>query len=596
LFSLVLLANLLFSQVLSASSSDISSNELKTFAYSREWLSLYHYQYSFGKWKSSASEENFFFSKLGSESPLQELKSALAAFKTDESFGHIKLKAQCAFPARFLRIQNRWPKLFAKQRKCPELAAWKEQINLHSLSLLYAGPYPNNPASMFGHTLLRLKRKKGNWLLDYTISFLANVNPADGPISYTFNGIFGGYTGFYHIDPYYINAAQYNNAESREIWEYDLNLTPEEIKFFINHLWEVSLNTGYPYYFLNKNCSYYLLTLLEAVDKRFSVLEGSLLLHPIETIKALKTKKKISYRSSLEKQLRFKINKMEAVEREHFKRSLGGNSKIKNITDPLVLDALIDHMKGLNYSKKAQLSRKDQVFFDEVHERRASVKSSTNYPQLTSKVNPKAIHAPSKLELHKQLGSRDHSVLSYTWGYHSLNDNEEGLTRWSYIDYLKFSIDYSKKNLRLYEVKVLDIMSLSSFSFVLPKLSWRIKASLNRNCLNCHDSLSLQTVGGAGISQHYDRFVLWQFLNFEMNRSSDHTKLFASIELGSKVSIKKHQLSIFAQYYPSDKRGNIVIPLQYNYYLAKNFSLLLDQRYQSRENEMRSSIGIKKHF
>ena len=63
--------------------------------------------------------------------------------------------------------------------------------------------------------------------------------------------------------PYYEKVKEYNDFENRDLWEYQLNLSPEEITQGLKHLWEIK-RVNFPYYFLSSNCSYQLLGLLEA--------------------------------------------------------------------------------------------------------------------------------------------------------------------------------------------------------------------------------------------------------------------------------------------------------------------------------------------
>jgi hypothetical protein len=117
---------------------------------------------------------------------------------------------------------------------------------------------------MYGHTFLRLGRKNygsDEPLLDYTANFAAQTNTKNG-LLFAIKGLAGGYPGAFSTHPYYIKVQQYNNLESRDLWEYKLNFTQEEIDRLLNHLWELG-PTWMSYYFLNKNCSYQLLPVLE---------------------------------------------------------------------------------------------------------------------------------------------------------------------------------------------------------------------------------------------------------------------------------------------------------------------------------------------
>ena len=81
---------------------------------------------------------------------------------------------------------------------------------------------------------------------------------------------------------------KYNHEESRDLWEYHLNLPPEEIPRLLEHLWELN-QVRFDYYYLDENCSYRLLELLAvlrpnvdwATDLRFAEL-------PIDTISKVK--------------------------------------------------------------------------------------------------------------------------------------------------------------------------------------------------------------------------------------------------------------------------------------------------------------------
>ena len=111
---------------------------------------------------------------------------------------------------------------------------------------------------MYGHTFLRMD--KG--LTSYSVNFAAETNQTMGA-GYAMKGLSGAYPGKFTTIPYYMKIQEYNNLESRDLWEYQLNLSSAEIRSLVLHLWE--LGPAYmKYYFLTKNCSYQLLPLMEA--------------------------------------------------------------------------------------------------------------------------------------------------------------------------------------------------------------------------------------------------------------------------------------------------------------------------------------------
>jgi hypothetical protein len=51
---------------------------------------------------------------------------------------------------------------------------------------------------------------------------------------------------------------EYIHSESRDLWEYSLDLQKDDIKKLLDHLWELLWMSEFDYYFLDENCSYHL--------------------------------------------------------------------------------------------------------------------------------------------------------------------------------------------------------------------------------------------------------------------------------------------------------------------------------------------------
>ena len=69
--------------------------------------------------------------------------------------------------------------------------------------MVFASAHMSAPASMFGHTFLRVDSAYESPLLSYAVNYAATINRSDGGIAYAFKGIFGFYPGYYSILPYY---------------------------------------------------------------------------------------------------------------------------------------------------------------------------------------------------------------------------------------------------------------------------------------------------------------------------------------------------------------------------------------------------------
>ncbi|MCP4605063.1 MAG: DUF4105 domain-containing protein, partial [Proteobacteria bacterium] len=196
------------------------------------------------------------------------LRATLTAFFKPLLADSEQEHAQCLFPARFawLHEQLNFQTEKMPSPECQRYKGWIREIDAGSVTLVFPNYYISAPASMFGHTLLRINASQQDRpaLLSYAVNYAALVDhEKTGPLEYGFKGVFGGFMGVFTIAPYYLSANSYNDMELRDIWEYDLNFKPEEIERMMRHLWELK-RIYFDYYFFRENCSYHLLSLLEA--------------------------------------------------------------------------------------------------------------------------------------------------------------------------------------------------------------------------------------------------------------------------------------------------------------------------------------------
>ena len=97
-----------------------------------------------------------------------------------EPRGEIATKAQCAFIARYHRLQEQlnWNPTFFTQQPCNKFDAWFSELNPQGITLIFPSAYKNTPASIFGHSSLRIDQKgqtEQTRILAYTINYAAEV-------------------------------------------------------------------------------------------------------------------------------------------------------------------------------------------------------------------------------------------------------------------------------------------------------------------------------------------------------------------------------------------------------------------------------------
>ncbi|MCI5142027.1 MAG: DUF4105 domain-containing protein [Candidatus Electrothrix sp. ATG1] len=103
---------------------------------------------------------------------------------------------------------------------------------------------------------------------------------------YIVNGIAGGYQAGFSDRYFYTQDLVYSRTEFRDIWDYELQLSNEQKKFLIYHLWEI-LGKKFTYYFFDKNCSFRLAELLELILEEPLLENARIWYAPVETFHRL---------------------------------------------------------------------------------------------------------------------------------------------------------------------------------------------------------------------------------------------------------------------------------------------------------------------
>ncbi len=336
------------------------SRELKLSG-GRKWRRLLHYRASGRGWRSEADGARFFLSPAGRSDPQAELEATLSAFfeppPTDAKAQH----PQCRFPARYAWLKDRlgFDPARLPEHPCPEFTAWRNAIGAKAVSLVFADAFLGNPSSMYGHTFLRFERQSSgadDALLDYTLNFEATPDTRNA-LLYTLRGVYGAFRGEYSLTPFYMKTQEYSNLDCRDLWDYRLNLTQEQIDFLLRHAWEMG-STYFNYYFFTKNCSYQLLTLLEAADDALDVSARFLFsVIPADTVRVLLARpgqgEMVRYRPSFVTEMKARRARLSKGERASAFRlgrkadaaGLGALQSLPSRRQALVLDSAHDYLR-----------------------------------------------------------------------------------------------------------------------------------------------------------------------------------------------------------------------------------------------------------
>lgn len=509
----------------------------------REWHLLLHYKPNLlGGVTSEADDPGFFLSPDGKTDPQAELDATLKQFFSDDPVGRSKQPAQCAFVARYHWLKE---KLAFDDRRLPPLRCerfdnWFQEMNAQSLTMIFPSSFMNNPASMFGHTFLRVDQKgqtEQTRILAYTINYAADAPPDPG-FSYAINGLFGGYKGFFSTIPYYLKVQEYRDIENRDIWEYRLNLTDEQIRRLLMHAWELG-NAYFDYFFLKENCSYHILSLLEYANPAWHLTDRFLLFAiPADTIRALVEQPdlvgEIAYRPSRSTQIRRKRETLSDEEIRWFRRIIVDVSVVKSepfASLPLarrafVLDLASDYFRYRRVTDEARAESYKDANRSILLARSELRIRSEDFHVEPYVVSPEQGHETSRAGL--GLGWRKGQLfqdLTVRAAYHDLLDPDKGYSPDSQIEIVSVSLrHYQPHNqTRLEKLTLANIVSLAPLDRDFKAPSWKVSAgweTVNRpGCGYCGNMNINGGLGGAIESQLWRRVVAFAFAEVDANWS-----------------------------------------------------------------------------
>ena len=590
----------------------------KALAEQREWHLLLHYRKGlFGGYESEQDDPRFFMSPKGKTDPAAELSATLAQFFSDELVGRSQQPAQCAFVARYHWLkeqlqfdQNRLPPLV-----CERFNHWYEDFEVDSISLIFPSSFLNNPASMFGHTLFRVDQKgqtEQTRILAYTINYAADVPPNSG-LLYPIRGIFGSYRGYFSTIPYYLKVQQYRDIENRDIWEYRLNLTEDQLRRFLMHTWELG-NAYFDYFYFKENCSYHLLALLDYADPSLHLTDEFMFWTvPADTVRLIVSKPGLvshsTYRPSRSTVIKRKREFLPASERDLAHRvtqNIGELASPAFIQLPagkqaFVLDLASDYLRY-----QIETTRKDPK--PELKERNRAVltaRSQLHIPSEEFTVRPFA----KQPELgHKMLqasiggGWRNNDTFeeaTFRGGYHDLLDPEAGYTPNAQIEMAAVTVRHYNRadQTRVERATLLNLLSLSPMDSVFHSPSWKLGVGMNtihhNDCPLCSNGVFNAGLGGAKEFRMLSREVFFAFAEAEANISKAYHEMHrvgggATVGMLADLTERWKIMATGSYlYFPlGDKSDDFRWHVGSRFTLARNWAVRLEYNHRDHDNDV----------
>ncbi|ABC28119.1 conserved hypothetical protein [Hahella chejuensis KCTC 2396] len=595
-----------------------SQTSLKTLAASSEWLGLLHFRpdsLSPTGYSSFIDDPGFFLAETGKTDAEAELEETLQLMMSEDSY--IRESTSCRFPLRKQWLEAQLPNISALRAPstCPEYLQWREEVNASQVSLIFPAAYLNSPSSMFGHTFLRFDpadvEDDSEWL-SWALNFGATINGDDNSIFFAYRGLAGGYPGQFSMMRYFEKIKEYSYMENRDMWEYRLNLSPHEVERMLMHLWELK-DVRFKYYFLDENCAFRLLELLEIARPSAPLTSKfPLTAIPADTVRAVIEGRYVAerrYRPSEAVLLQERIRQLADSERE---------LAYKVATDPEMMasmdfSALPSSRQGAVAQTAYSYTRYEQRKTQRSPElARRSFKLLQRISQLPADSVAPEIPEPPETGHGSTMaaiggGNRDGDAftqIQFRYSYHDLLDRQQGYPRGAQIIAGDAQLrNYENDGWELHRFDVINIISQSPVNKFLRPLSWKVQAGFERVWSDVGSDKAYQINAGAGRSYNVtESWSLFGFLTARLEHDPDY-KAWIDPAAGTSAGYLLNlpwgfqSARVEGEYFGSDEiryRG----VLEQNFDLAQNhaFRAHLFQEWNRSDGRWEAGVAYRYYF
>jgi hypothetical protein len=584
----------------------------------REWHLLLHYRENlFGGHTSEQDDPGFFMSPYGKTDPQAELDATLKQFFSEELVGRSNQPAQCAFIARYHwlreRLQfddSRLPKL-----ACERFDRWFNDFEAHSITLIFPSAFLNN-------TFLRIDQKgqtEQTRILANTVNYAAYV-PPDAGLAYPIRGIFGGYSGYFSTYPYYLKVQEYRDIENRDIWEYRLSFTEQQVRRLLMHSWEMG-NASFDYFFFKENCSYHILALLDYADPTLHLTDEFFIWTvPADTVRLIASKSGlvsgIAYRPSRSNVIRRKRESLPMGERElahRITQDLGelisqAFAQLDLTKQAFLLDLASDYLR---YQTETTDSAPPE--WKERNRAILTARSQLRIPSEEFKVAPFAKqpelgHKTSRAAVGAGWRNNDtFEEVTVRAGYHDLLDPEVGYTPDAQIEIASVSLRHYNRmdQTRIERATLANVLSLSPIDSVFRAPSWKFNVGMHtikhNECQLCSNGVMNVGIGGAMESRLLKREVLFAFAEAEANYSrayEEQHRIGGGGTVGMLVDVsdqwKLMATGTYLKYGLGEQSDDIRWFVGSRYTMSQNWVLRLEYNHRDRDNDL--SFAVQTFF
>lgn len=536
--------------------SSCAAQSIDELSQSNEWKALLHIS---DNNVSEINDLNFFISHQ--TNPKLEMETLLNK-KNCENI--------CKYPARYRYLSKAFD-LNISFEHCTNLNRYLDDSKGDNVSIVFASSFLESPTSYFGHTFIKIN-KRDNAFFSQTLGYAAELPQNVGIFSLISKGIGGGFTGKYISSPYFKLIEEYSNMEQRTLFEYELDLSKEEIDNLIWHSYEM-LSTKVPYRFFSENCAYEVFWFLENARPNSRLIQRlKPYVIPYATIELLKDEHLI--KSTLVREPKIEhLSKiyfsMTNEEKNLFDEFKNYGDKLEYFTNKNVNKDVKNKVIELTNGYYDILFKKFRIVksdYDDVknmdyNQSKPTVKKDFEYKKQSSVYFGRVITKSDNLEL---LGFRPAMFSRYEPQNNLLNEQS--------LEFLKVELEKKHNNdIKLNKFDLINLESMNKqFSFYEPK-SWRFYLGANKSFANN----KVSPVGEFGIgltrgTEYFSFYGLGQVAIYPLNESVQFQGLAGTSLWLGKIHLNYDLKRLILSTKDQSKDMSI---MSINYYFNDSFSL-----------------------
>ncbi len=533
-------------------------DSLGRLAQTAQWHNLIHFRARMMglSHRSQADDAGFMVSAAGFSDPRAELEAFFQGLSGD--IGRATA-LRCQFPARYEWLSQAMPEAIPviPESQCPALDAWVKQLNPRSVTLVFAASYLNSPSSMFGHTFLRLDPPDldpQNLILANTISYAADAQATDNELMFAFRGIFGGYPGITTVEPYYQKLKLYSDMENRDLWEYELNLTPEEVHLLIRAAWEIK-DKRFDYYFFDENCAYRILALIDIARPQAALIDAlpAQRAIPSDTVRIAVRKKLVSrihYRPSAASAVTYQIGQLSEAQVGALQMIMANPDSQTFLTPDFWMPFQLDAAQTAQVLEVAYDLVRYRVMDDNLPrdpyaaqsfnllKARSQYPSQVTLPPMPWPERDDTGHLPFRLSAKGgERGGQAYAELEVRPAYHHLTDPVQGYRAGSHLEFMATAFRWypQEDELQLERLKFVEIFSLTPRSRFFKPVSWHVGGGARRSYEGRpRRVLTPYVEGGSGLSWGHGNHLVTAMVKAQAEVSS-HLSTGGYAEVGPQL-------------------------------------------------------------